>query len=141
VLPTSCEILGVECPPHMEGRSFLPLLLGEGNENRWPTSFSEFLGGQQAARMGRFKVIYKGLHPLLFDLETDGKETTDLSAHRPIALATLRDALGLHLGRLGPVGGNDPAKMRAVHKKEDAEIDPETRRQLEELGYFDKNGE
>jgi hypothetical protein len=116
----------------------LSLLSGKGDDNLWPVSFSEFLNGQRAARMGRFKLICKGFSPALFDLKTDPKETTDLSAKLPIALSALRDALGLHLGGLGTVDGGGSKKKLFSHEKESVTIDSETRRQLEALGYMGK---
>lgn len=144
ILPTICEILGVECPSEVEGRSLVPLLEGAPFD-RWPqVQFSEFLDGQRVARMGRYKLIYRGLRTTLFDLETDPAETTDLSDDRPIALAALRELLGAHQGRFVDSGevtaaakGEDVTKApKKKHDSEDAEIDGETRKQLEALGYM-----
>ncbi len=144
VFPTCCDILGVEPPADLEGESLVPQLMGTST-GRYPSvTFSEFLNSQRAARMGRYKVIYKGLNPLLFDLKTDTRETTDLAAERPAALALMRDALGLHLGSLNSprpttkAGKNHNIKGKRVHRPEEATIDPQTRKQLEALGYFEK---
>ncbi len=149
VFPTVCELTGVEAPGDVEGRSLVPLLNGVAGD-RWPgVSFSDFLYGQRAVRMGRYKLIYRGLSTTLFDLETDPAETTDLSDEMPITLAALHEQLGIHQGRFvdtGSVGGADdvpktvdraraPASKKK-HKKEDTVIDPETRKQLEALGYI-----
>ncbi len=149
VFPTVCELTGVEIPGDVEGRSLVPLLKGVAGD-RWPgVSFSDFLYGQRAVRMGRYKLIYRGLSTTLFDLETDPAETTDLSDEMPITLAALREQLGIHQGRFvdtGSVGGagNVPKTVdqarapvsKKKHKKEDTVIDPETRKQLEALGYI-----
>ena len=146
VLPSAFEMLGVECPEGMEGRSLVPLLEGQGR-GPWPeVSFSDFLRGQRVARMGRYKLIYRGLSKTLFDLETDSRETTDLSDPRPVTLATLRDLLGRHQGRFVPrgdvtareAGGAAKPAARQRHRAEETEIDPETRGQLEALGYMEK---
>jgi len=145
VLPTACEILGVDCPPGMEGRSLVPLLEGRCRD-RWPeVSFADFLDGQRSARAGRYKLIYRGLAKTLFDLEADPEETRDLSDDQPIALAAMRDLLGQHQGRFAPTGGAEakkksgkPAKKTKTHEAEEADIDAETRKQLEGLGYFEK---
>jgi arylsulfatase A-like enzyme len=138
VLPTACEILGVECPGGVEGRSLADLLKGEGRRPYPEAAFSIFLGGQRAVRMGRHKVIYKGLGPSLYDLLTDPEESTELSGDRPVTLATLRDALGAHLGRFVPreTNGAAPGKKAPGHRREKAVIDRETERQLKALGYL-----
>jgi arylsulfatase A-like enzyme len=144
VLPTACEILGVECPPGMEGRSLVPLLEGACRD-RWPqVTFADFLDGQRSARSGRFKLIYRGLAKTLFDLDADPDETRDLSDDLPIALAAMRDLLGQHQGRLSTDVGSPGAKgsgkksKKKEHKAEETDIDEETRKQLEALGYFEE---
>jgi hypothetical protein len=98
--------------------------------------------------MGRYKLIYRGLSTTLFDLETDPAETTDLSDEMPITLAALREQLGIHQGRFvdtGVIDGGDAPETvdragapvsKKKHKQEDTVIDPETRKQLEALGYI-----
>jgi len=148
VVPTVCEILGVDCLEGIEGRSLVPLMTGAGIDG-WPqASFSDFLDGQRVVRSGRYKLVYRGLATTLFDLETDPGETADLSGERPVSLAAMRDLLGLHQGRFVPAGEVDgaapvrprraasKAPARKTHKAEETEIDPETRKQLEALGYM-----
>jgi arylsulfatase A-like enzyme len=145
LLPTACEILGTECPEGMEGRSLVPLLQGAGRD-RWPqVTFADFLDGQRSARAGRYKIIYRGLARTLFDLEVDPEETRDLSDEQPIAFAALNDLLGQHQGRFvpteAPAAPSKPGKKAApkkTHQAEETEIDEETRKQLEGLGYFKK---
>jgi arylsulfatase A-like enzyme len=143
VFPTVCELLGVECPEGLEGRSLVPLLAGDGADG-WPrAAFSDFLDGQRVARLGRWKLIVRGLSTTLFDLQADPRETEDLSAKRPVALAMMLGLLGRHQGRFVPTGevgarpaADGKAPVRKVHKAEETEIDPETRKQLEALGYM-----
>ncbi len=152
VVPTMCDILAVDCPAEVEGRSLVKLLEGAPIDG-WPqVGFSDFLDGQRVARMGRYKLIYRGLSTTLFDLEGDPNETTDLSDQLPITLATLRESLGGHQGRFvvtavpgAPAEGGDVTDEKKVrvtprkepkHEQEDAKIDPETRKQLEALGYM-----
>jgi arylsulfatase A-like enzyme len=141
VLPTACEILGVACPRGIEGRSLVPLLGGSARD-RWPqVAFADFLDGQRCARAGTHKLIYRGLATTLFDLKADPEETQDLSREQPIAFATMRDLLGRHQGRFVPSGNGVPKKKagkagkQQQHQAEETVIDPETRKQLEELGY------
>ncbi len=136
VMPTGYDILGVEWPQDTEGRSLVPLLEGKARVDFPSVSFSVFLSGQRAARMGRYKVIYRGRRSSLYDLDTDPRETHDVSAGSPVALASIRDALGNHLGRFVRSGISRDKVKRARHKKEKTTIDPETERQLKALGYL-----
>jgi choline-sulfatase len=136
VLPTACEILGVPCPAEVEGRSLAPLLRGDEN-GCWPRAvFSEFLDGQRAARMGRWKLIVRGSATTLFDLVADPDETRDASDAAPIALAMMREQLGSHLGRFVEAGARGAAAQKKRHESEDVTIDRETREQLKALGYM-----
>jgi arylsulfatase A-like enzyme len=136
IMPTACEILGVECPEGMEGRTLLPLLKGEEFDRFPSVSFSNFLGMQRAVRMGSFKAIYKAHIPSVFNLSTDSKETHNISREQAVVLSGLRDAFGKQMGQFID-SEVSPAKKRTVrHKKEEANIDPETRRQLRALGYL-----
>lgn len=146
VLPTMCELLGIEVPDGVQGESLIPQL--NGIEPRWPNAvFSEFMDGQLAARTERFKLIYRGLRTTLFDLKEDPRETSDLSDELPEALVLMRDVLGLHMGMFSPGGvlesngekKNNATKNKAkvkVHQREEAVIDTQTRKQLEALGYM-----
>ncbi len=136
VMPTACEILGVECPGGIEGTSMVPLLKGAPRIGFPSVSFSIFLNGQRAARMGRYKFISKGLNPSLYDLKTDPRETHNLAAQKPIALSGLRDALGMHIGRFVTVTKHGKKNARTRHKGNKTVIDPETERQLKALGYL-----
>ena len=54
VLPTLCEVAGAPPPPHTDGVSLLPTLLGRGKPRRHEFLFGDFngYGGQQAVRLG-----------------------------------------------------------------------------------------
>ncbi|MDD5309239.1 MAG: sulfatase [Deltaproteobacteria bacterium] len=138
VLPTACDILGIDTPEEAEGRSLVPLLAG-ATVDAWPqAAFSDFLGGQRVARSGRFKVIQRGMNVTLFDLVNDPKETKDVSSDHPIALAGLRDLLGQHEGRFVPVDDGSGKSKAVRHKAETTVIDPATKKQLQGLGYMIK---
>jgi arylsulfatase A-like enzyme len=89
VMPTLCEITGIQIPDYADGISFLPELIGRKQKQHaylyW--EFPEY-DGQQAVRMGKWKGIRKdilkgNLKIELFNLETDIQELTDLSASYP----------------------------------------------------------
>lgn len=136
VFPTACDLLAVECPDRLDGRSFVDALLDPGR-SRAGVSFTAAHGaGLRAARSSTFKLVCPGTDCALYDLVLDPGETTDASAAHPVATAALRDALGEHLGRQKrgetcSSAGNDRADPI------DVEADEETRRQLVALGYLD----
>ncbi len=90
VLPTLCEITGVQAPNDIDGKSFLPTLLGKENQEKHDFLYWEFpeSGGQQAARMGKWKGIRKNidkdsLQIRLYNLESDIQELNDISSQNP----------------------------------------------------------
>lgn len=77
--PTLCDVLGLVCPPDLEGESLRPLW--EGTEDHVRDSvFLPFLDIQRAVRTERWKLIAypKIRHLQLFDLQTDPDERTNL---------------------------------------------------------------
>jgi choline-sulfatase len=137
VFPTACDILGIECPAEIEGRSLLLRLTAKERDTFPSVAASEFLANGRTARMGRYKLIYRGHRTTLFDLKRDPKETADLSDVQPVAFQAVSDSLGAHLGRFVDSGGaGATAAPKQKHQKEKAVIDPETARQLKALGYL-----
>ncbi len=89
VLPTLAEAAGAAVPPHADGLSFLPELLGREQD---PHAFLywEFpsYGGQQAVRMGDWKAIRRNIFEgnltiELYNLADDPQESRDLAARHP----------------------------------------------------------
>jgi arylsulfatase A-like enzyme len=90
VLPTICELTGIQPAEKTDGISFLPSLLGKANQTEHEYLYWEFpeSGGQQAVRMGKWKGIRKNikqdsLRVQLFNLEEDIQELNDVSAQNP----------------------------------------------------------
>ncbi len=97
LLPTFLETAGGEVPRHiLEGRSLLPWLRGEAPEWRdYAVSEFDYSPTPQAVKLGldpvdcrlfmvfdgRFKLMHAegGFRPMLFDLDTDPDELTDLA--------------------------------------------------------------
>ena len=89
VLPTVCDLSGGKAPNSIDGISFLPTLLGQAdNQNQHQYLYWE-LKVQQSVRSGKWKLYRKAdkkgqiKKQLLFDLESDIGETTDLSETHP----------------------------------------------------------
>ena len=96
VLPTFCEITRVQAPDNIDGKSFLPTLLGKENQEKHEFLYWEFpeSGGQQALRMGKWKGIRKNvdkdsLRVQLYNLEEDIQELNDVSAQNPEIVAKI----------------------------------------------------
>lgn len=92
VLPTVGALLGLEVPDGIDGRSFLPTLLGQPGQEEHASLYWEYHGlwkGAQAVRMGGWKGVRVGAHehadaPIaLFDLGRDPFEERDVSAAHP----------------------------------------------------------
>jgi arylsulfatase len=90
VMPTLCEVAGVEAPAGIDGISFLPTLTGEGTQEEHDFLYWEFpaYGGQQAVRMGPWKGIRKNifndsLRVQLYNLDDDIQELDDVSSRHP----------------------------------------------------------
>ena len=90
VLPTICEIAGLPRPAGTDGISFLPTLLGKGNQPKHEYLFWDFpeYKGQQAVRMGPWKGIRLNMQEgntviQLFNLDTDSREQKDVAAQYP----------------------------------------------------------
>jgi arylsulfatase A len=90
VMPTLCEIAGAKTPKSIDGISFLPTILGKGEQRKHEFLYWEFpgYGGQQAVRLGDWKAIRQNIHKgnlkiQLFNLADDIGETTDVAANHP----------------------------------------------------------
>lgn len=90
LLPTLCEVAGVEAPGDVDGISYLPELLGEDDQEHHPYLYWEFpeYGGQQAVRLDHWKAIRKNildgnLDLELYNLDEDIQEQHDVAADHP----------------------------------------------------------
>jgi arylsulfatase A-like enzyme len=107
VLPTFLELAGTAHPGEryrgkpvhrVQGRSFLPLLVGEATAVHQPDEIAGWeLWGHRSVRQGRWKIVWDAdqgdaARWMLFDLEDDFGERNDLSREMPEQLATMRTA-------------------------------------------------
>jgi len=93
VLPTFCEIIGIDPPKGINGISFLPTLLGQyDKQKKHEFLYWEFpsYGGQQAVRLGNWKAIRTGLKKensdtqiQLYNLKEDIKEEHNVASQYP----------------------------------------------------------
>jgi arylsulfatase len=90
LLPTCCELAGANLPAGIDGISYLPTLVGAGQQKPHPFLYWEYhgSGGQQAIRIGDWKGVRQNLHKgqtdlQLFDLAKDVGEKNDMAAQQP----------------------------------------------------------
>jgi arylsulfatase len=123
VLPTLCDVAGLRPPEKIDGVSFLPELLG-GEQPEHDYLYWEFPAytGQRALRMGKWKLVQKGLlkEPQafeLYDLEVDSLEQNNVAdqhseiiGQMQIILDTVRTEPGIDrfkIEYLGDVKGTE----------------------------------
>lgn len=89
VLPTLCELTSTAIPPGTDGLSFLPTLLGRGEQRRHPYLYWEHSSytGQQAVRLGDWKGVRRNmtqgnLEVELYHLATDPGEKRNVASER-----------------------------------------------------------
>jgi arylsulfatase A-like enzyme len=80
VMPTTLELAGVERPAHVQFRSLLPLLKGEG-AGGYPAIYGAYLDVQRMVTAGDWKlIIYPRASVIrLYNLADDPEETHDLA--------------------------------------------------------------
>jgi len=100
-LPTVCDIAGTDPPAEGDGISYLPELLGEGDQREHEYLYWEFheQGRKQAVRMGQWKGIRLNVRsdpdgPVeLYDLDTDVAEEHDVAAAHPGIVQEIRQIM------------------------------------------------
>ncbi len=133
VAPTLLDLLGLPKGPEMQGESLVPLL--ENPETEWSHEallenyYNKFQFGWaplRGLRTESFKFL-EAPRPELYDLKADPGELVNLAAGEAPRVAELRARLH-RLAR--SLGSADLGRSAA------AQIDDETRRKLEALGYL-----
>ena len=131
LLPTVLDVLGLEGPTDMQGRSLLPFLEEEPEEedsvvlSEWPG------GGARAVQQGRWKLIVgadgeQELYDLIDD-PTEQRNLIDRETHHAHRLRRLLSRMMQDNDRL----------LRQASPGESLELDDEVREQLEALGYLE----
>jgi arylsulfatase len=98
MLPTLCDVAGAQAPSGIDGISFLPTLLGKGDQAEHEYLYWEFPanGFQQAIRSGDWKAVRKGLNKAdtefeLYDLESDIAESRDVASEHPDVIKRMQE--------------------------------------------------
>ncbi len=100
VLPTACDIAGIESPNDIDGISFLPELTGK-EQKEHDYLYWEFIeqGGKQAVLMGKWKAVRLKVQtdsnaPIeLYNLEVDIKEENNIAEQYPDVVVKMVDIM------------------------------------------------
>ncbi|MEM9555163.1 MAG: sulfatase [Acidobacteriota bacterium] len=132
LLPTVLDVVGLEPPAGLDGQSLLPAVravaAGRKASERWPSIAELRLGEDEQLSLvdGDEKVIVEQARGArFFALDADPAELDDRGVAEPFAAGVLEERLRRHLAA---------AEARRPQPVE-TELDPETREQLEALGY------
>lgn len=101
ILPTLCEITGMDMPDKTDGISMLPAWTGAGTQQQHQYMYWEFYeqGGRQAVRMGNWKGIRQNVKenpngPVeLYNLMIDPGEEKNLAIERPDVVNELENIM------------------------------------------------
>jgi arylsulfatase A-like enzyme len=133
VLPTVLDVLDIDAPPNLQGRSVLRVASDTSDRtvlSAWPGS------ALHAVRHGEWKLVRHGAiegratREELFDLAADPRETEDVSPRHP----AIRDELRRELDATS--SESRALLARSGQKGPAIEMRDSVRRQLESLGYI-----
>ena len=136
VTPTIVDALGLEPMTNADGQSLLPLVQNKPVQRPY-YAMSEFLDNRRAVRVGNWKLMRSSsswLH--LFDVVNDPDEQQDRAEDSPIARRMCEVHLGEALATPDKSKRQQDITIRRKFEAGEAKIDPQTRAQLEALGYF-----
>jgi len=101
LMPTACELAGIDAPEGGDGISYLPALLDRDDQAKHEYLYWEFKeqGGKQGVRLGPYKGIRLNTNKVpdgpieLYDLRTDLGEQTNIAADHPDVVARIRQIM------------------------------------------------
>lgn len=115
VLPTLCEIANVSATEDTDGISFLPSLLGKGEQKKHEYLYWEFpeLKGEQAVRLGDWKAIRRNIKKgnmsiELYNLKEDIQEQNNVANQHPEIVKQMEQIMKQ---------SHTPAELKAFHLK------------------------
>lgn len=137
IAPTILDLLGLEAPAEVQGRSLTGLLSGDDDKAQDGLYYAETLAPRLMHGWGELRTIYQGPHkyihgprPELYDVAADPGEQRNLITEQPRQATMLEGRLA---GLISALEGDTSAAVR--------ETDPETIERLAALGYLSSRGE
>ena len=134
ILPTVLDVVGVDLPAGLEGRSLTRLAARPGQQGAPPPVISVLdkveIRNVESIVWGRYKLIHYLVYDQprpeleLYDLTVDPGETRNLATEEPILVGYLKTLLSA-------------AREDRGYEALDAQLDDEMRAQLEVLGYLE----
>jgi arylsulfatase A-like enzyme len=129
IVPTVLDLLDIDIPAAVQGRTLAPLLRGEAGE--WRQYYAENLSPHLSHGWGKLRVLFDGAHkyihgptPELYDLDQDPAELRNLLAELPDESSRMHEELASFLDEYASgVSVSTP-------------LDDETLRRLQSLGYL-----
>jgi arylsulfatase A-like enzyme len=137
VMPTLLELAGLDAPEALDGRSLVPLMEGRRDPQRLAFAELRTKGGHVAAVRTERRKLIENLPPRprrvpqfeFYDLENDPGEHVNLATDSNARMRELAESLRGQREAIEAAGGVD------LDVNDD--VDEETRRQLEALGYVE----
>jgi arylsulfatase A len=98
MMPTLCEVAGAQTPADIDGISFVPTLVGEGQQAEPDYLYWEFpaYGNQQAVRAGDWKAVRHNVNRRdtefeLYNLEGDIAEQHNVAGENPDVVRRMKE--------------------------------------------------
>ena len=100
MLPTFCELAGIEVPAGIDGISMVPELTGKGTQKKHEFLYWEFYerGGKRAVRFDNYKAVQLNLTGVgqkegieLYNLDNDIGEENNVAAKNPLLVKRAQD--------------------------------------------------
>ena len=136
LVPTLMDLLGTAPAPNVQGRSFGPLVRGEGGEAQ-PVFFTNGLGDDFALMDRDWKLVLRKEEPTLFDVAGDPEETHDLAERYPDIVASMLNVSRALIGDCARRRSMFEWNMRAENNSaESDEAEERLLKELKSLGYI-----
>lgn len=130
VVPTSLDLLKIDLPNYLQGKSLLKYIRGEENPSLYLASISYFLQGSLSVKYKKWKLIHKGnLVYEVYNLEEDPYEQNNIKGIYPYIDRFLHAIMGYYRTI-------STKSYLGIKENKKVEIDDTLKKQLRALGYI-----